>query len=115
MDDNYLLDRGYKEYPITPFDDEYIVARFQKRFDDEVGKKYFINVVKWSHDFVPECRRDSLWTPYSYEYEVQVAMNEDDPINLNFFSCWTLENVEKFMEEFFVKMLPKYYETWDEC
>ena len=117
MDDKYLLERGYKEYPPTPFDNESIVSRFQKRFDDEIGKRYFINAVKWSNDYVPKHRRGNWWTPYTYEYEVQVEMNGDkeDNIRLDFFSSWSLENVEKFMKEFFEKMNPNYYETWDEC
>ena len=34
MTDEYLLERGYKKYQPSPFDNECIVARFQKRFDD---------------------------------------------------------------------------------
>lgn len=115
MTDEYLLERGYKEYPPTSIDNESIVSRFQKRFDNKIGKKYFINVLKWSHDFVPEHRRDKWWTPFSYEYEVQVATKEEDYMNITFHSSWTLEKVEKFMDDFFYIMNLKYYETWDEC
>lgn len=91
------------------------MTRFQKRFDDNNGKKYFIDVVKWSYDFVPMNMRDKWWKPFRYSYEVQVTFNEEEnPINLNFFTNWKLENVEKFMEEFFEKMKPNYYEKWDE-
>lgn len=117
MTDQYLLEHGYKQYkPIPVLDNDSIVARFQKRFDDEIGKKYFINVLKWSHDYVPENRRDKYYQPFSYEYEVQVDMHEEeDSLRLHFFAGWTLEKVEKFMEDFFEKMKPNYYETWDEC
>lgn len=116
MDDKYLLERGYKEYPPTRFDSEMTVAMFQKRFDDNVGKKYFINVTKNSWDFVPESRRDKWWVPFTYEYEVQVTkFEEEKPINLNFFSGWSLDEVETFMEEFFEKMNLNHYETWNEC
>ena len=61
MDDEYLLERGYKEYLPNPvLDNESIVKKFQKRFDDDFGKKYFIDVTKWSHDYVPVNRRDNL-------------------------------------------------------
>lgn len=113
-DDRYLLERGYKEYNPTRFDNNSIVARFQKRFDDDFGKKYFINVAKWSNDYVPENRRNEWWEPFSYEYEVQVEMHDGDALNLNFFSSWSIEQVENFMEEFFDKMKPNYYESWDE-
>lgn len=114
MNDEYLLERGYRQYPTIPFDNDHIVARFQKRFDDDYGKKYFINVLKWSNDYIPESHRGDYWTPYSYEYETQITMHEqEDPLNFHFFTSWTLEDVEKFMEDFFIKMKPNYYENWD--
>ena len=117
MTDEYLLERGYKQYMPTPvIDNEYIVAKFQKRFDDDFGKKYFISISKWSHEFVPADRRDKWCKPFSYEYDIYVSMSkEENPVYLKFGTSWTLENVEKFAEEFFDKMKPNYYETWDEC
>lgn len=114
MVDERLLERGYKQYKPTPFDNESIVARFQKRFDDDFGKKYFIDVLKWSQEYVPVDRRDKWWKPFVYEYDVQVSVGENEnPINLEFFSSWTIEDVEEFMENFFEKMQPNYYESWD--
>ncbi len=115
MTDEYLIERGYKKYPpVTAFYDKYIVAMFQKRFDDNFGKKYFINVLKWSHDFIPAERRDEWWEPFSYEYEVSMTMFEDDKgIDLKFHSSWAVEEVENFVEDFFKKMKPNYYEDWD--
>lgn len=113
MTDEYLLERGYKQYQPTHCNDS-VVALFQKRFDDDFGKKYFINVYKWSHDYVPTHKRDKWWKPFSYEYEVQVTMSEsEDAMDLTFHSSWTLENVENFIEDFFEKMKPNYYENWD--
>lgn len=114
MTDEYILKKGYKQYKSTSYDNEYIVAMFQKRFDDEYGKKYFINVLKWSNDFMPVERRDVCWQPYSYEYKVQVSIYEEqNPINLHFFSNWTLDRVEEFMADFFKKMCINHYELWD--
>lgn len=116
MNDEYLLERGYKQYKPTPYlDNEYIIAKFQKRFDDDFGKKYFIDVSKWSHNFVPVDRRDKWWQPYSYEYDLYVSMFEEEkPIYLKFGTSWTIEEVENFAEDFFNKMKPNYYESWDE-
>lgn len=114
MNDDYLLERGYKQYNPTPFDNSSVVARFQKRFDDDFGKKYFIDVLKWSQEYVPVNRRDKWWKPFVYEYETQITMGENEnSINLEFFSFWTIEEVEEFMENFFEKMQPNYYESWD--
>lgn len=111
--DQYLIARGYKKYPPTPLDSELVVTRFQQRFDDEHGKKYFINVVKSSMDFIPEQHRGPCWEPYKYSYEVQVNFGDDEKtLNMEFFSDWPVEHVENFMEEFFDKMKPNHYELW---
>lgn len=116
MTDEYLLGKGYKQYLPTPvLDNDSIVAKFQRRFDDDFGKKYFIDVEKWSHDYVPEWRRDKWWTPFSYTYKTYVTMHEEEkPIYLEFGTSWTLEEVEDFVENFFNLMKPNYYESWDE-
>lgn len=114
INDEYILQKGYHQYKPTPFDNESVVARFQKRFDDDFGKKYFIDVIKWSNDYVPEHRRDKWWKPFTYCYETQFNFSEEaNSLNLEFFSSWTLEEVENFMEDFFEKMKPNYYETWN--
>lgn len=115
MTDEYLLERGYKPYDTTQFYNYNVVKRFQKRFDDDFGKKYFINILKWSNDYVPNSHRSVWWKPFDYTYEIQVTMHEEEnALNFEFFSGWTLERVEKFMEDFFEKMKPNYYESWDE-
>lgn len=115
MTDEYLLERGYKRYSPTLYDSDYIEDKFQKRFDDNIGKKYFINVIKWSQEYIPERRRDNSWEPFIYEYEVCVTMgSKEDPLILHFLSSWTIEDVEAFMEDFVNKMKPNYYETWEE-
>lgn len=114
MNDEYLIKHGYRQYEPTKFDHSDVVARFQKRFDDNFGKKYFIDVLKWSNYYVPDERRDNWWKPYTYEYEVQVNFGkEENYLNLKFFYGWSLEDVEKFMEDFFEKMKLNYYESWD--
>ena len=116
MTDEYLLERGYKQYEPSPLDDNLVVANFQKRFDDNYGKKYFINVLKWSHDYIPVNHRDKYWTPFSYTYEIYFTMFEGKSLKLDFFSSdWALEEVEEFIENFFNTMKPDYYETWDGC
>lgn len=115
--DEHLIEKGYKQYEPTQFDERgFVVARFQKRFDDEHGKKYFIDVVKHSWDLVPEHKRDKWWKEFTYEYEVQVTFGKDkNALNLNFFSSWTIEEVEEYMEKFFSVMGVNYYEKWSEC
>lgn len=114
MTDEYLIERGYMEYRPTVLDDKSIVARFQKRFDDNFGKKYFINAIKWSNEYIPIQYRTEHFTPFTYEYEAQVTVSEkENPINLQFFADWELEKVEEFMEDLFNKMKLNYYESWE--
>lgn len=115
MTDEYLFEHGYKKYPPTAFDNENIVAMFQKRFDDDFGIKYFINISRWSHDYIPVSHRGRSWKPFGYEYEMQVSMYEEEKsLNLHFFNDWSLEEVEKFAADFFEKMQPNYYEDWND-
>jgi hypothetical protein len=114
MTDKYFIEHGYKQYSPTKFDSDLIVTIFQKRFDDDFGKKYFIDVLKWSHYYIPESHRDGRWKPFSYSYEIYTTMFEGEKgLDLKFSSEWTLEEVEKFMEDFFDKMKSNYYESWD--
>lgn len=116
MTDEYMLERGYRKFnPIPRIDNEHVVARFQKRFDDDFGKKYFINVVKWDNSYIPETHRGNWYKLYSYEYDTQFSIGKDDnALDMTFHSSWTLEQVEDFIESFFKRMKPNYYEDWDE-
>lgn len=112
--DKILIARGYKQYPPSAFDSDIVVALFQKRVDDENGKKYFINVKKNDMSFIPEGHRGNYWKPFSYDYNIQVTFGEDErTVNLEMFSGWSIEQVEQFMKDFFDKMKPNYYELWD--
>ena len=54
MTDQDILARGYKEFKPTPFHNSGIVKCFQKRFDDDNGKKYFIDIHKWDFSMYPD-------------------------------------------------------------
>ena len=111
MNDECLLERGYKKYNPTPFDSCSVVARFQKRFDDEYGIKYFIDILKWSNDYIPKENRDKWYKPFTYNYEIQFTVSEEEKsLNMEFFPTWTIEEVENFAEEMFLKMQLNHYE-----
>lgn len=112
--EEYIKSKGYTRYNPTDFDKDIVLARYQKCFRDDKGKKYFINALKIDMRFIPEDRRDEYWKPYHFEYDLQVSVDDDEkPINLQFFSNWTLDKVEEFVEDFFVKMNINYYEIDD--
>lgn len=112
--EEYIESKGYTRFNPTQFDKDIVVARYQKCFRDDIGKKYHINALKIDMHFIPPDRRDEYWKPYRFEYELQVSVTEDDkPLNMQFFNNWTLDEVEEFVEDFFKKMNINYYEIDD--
>lgn len=106
------MERGYTEYPPQSFDSYSTVSNFQKRFDDESGKKYFIDVHKCSNDFMSDYDKQQDWyNQYSYEYSCQLyKKGSHAPLNMLFFSDWNLEDVENFVESLFATGQLDYYE-----
>lgn len=90
MTDQELLERGYTKYPPWRPNKEFCECLFQKRFDDERGKKYFINVDKW--DF------RSAGGNISYEGNVQMSTRDDDLTLTMTFHDWPIEKIEEFTE-----------------
>ena len=111
MTDKELIERGYKEYPPTAIHSRGIEKCFQKRFDDKDGKKYFIDVNKWSPWTHPHT--NEVWGP-NYEYETQLYQKgTHNAVNLTFHSSWNIEDVEKMVETIFQNGM-EHYERWDE-
>lgn len=111
--EKHFAEKGYKKYNPTPFDNEGIEARFQKRFDDEKGKRYFIDIVKWSGFTHPHTGKKF---PPSYEYETQMYQKgTHNAVDFEFHSSWSLEEVEAFMEKQFETGMFDYYEEWCEA
>ena len=106
-----ILERGYHEYKPTMFD-QYVEKCFQKRFDDETGKKYFIEI-KLYEPIVHPITGETY--PHTYEYETQLHNLDDEPVNLQFFAGWTIDKVELYVEKLFDTGWFQYYERWDEC
>lgn len=117
INDEYILGKGYKEFKPTCLNDESVVSCFQKRFDDEMGKKYFIDIEKWYWgDVIPPHRRDTWYQDFTYEYSVQIYLKDtDNAIDITFLSSWHLDQVEEHMEKLFETGMYDYYERWDEC
>ena len=116
LNDEYILSKGYKEFSPTRFHNSSVVKCFQKRFTDDIGKRYFININKWYWgDIVPEYRKDEWYQDYTYEYEVQLYRKDThDAVDISFHSSWTLEQDEEHMEKLFETGMYDYYEMWSE-
>jgi hypothetical protein len=44
---------------------------------------------------------------------LEIVIYDEKAMDIQLHSTWTLEEVEKFAEDFFNKMKPNYYESWD--
>lgn len=110
MDDNYIIEKGYYEFSPPATKPDSVVRAFQKRFDDETGKKYFITVYKW--DWSRFYREDM--PIFSYEIETQLYKKDSHyPIDLTFFSGWNIDEVEEHLEKMWNTEDYDYYEEFD--
>lgn len=110
MCDKDFINKGYKEYKPSPVDNECVVRCFQKRFDDDIGKKYFINAKEW------DWHKYELSVPVNYEFDFEIQLYSKDlhePVNLNFFSGWSIDKVEQYVESIWSSGMFDYYERWD--
>ena len=111
LSDKLFEESGYTEYPRHYFEDEIIEKHYQKRFDDELGKKYFIDVEKFGRCFLP----NGSLIEENYEFNVQFKDKETNkPCNIKLFSGWTIKEAEKKVEEMWQSGLWEYYEKWEE-
>lgn len=115
--DEYFFNLGYKKYDKSQFDSDITIYNFQKRFDDEKGKKYFIDVHKVSNEWFSVSEKNKeRYVPYSYTYSCQLyKKGTHAPVNMEFFSDWTIDQVEEFVEKLFQNGELDYYEEWDKC
>lgn len=116
LTDQYFLDRGYVSYEKTPIQPATVLCNFQKVFQDDKGKKYYIDVHKVSNEWMSDTDKKQEWyTPYAYEYSCQLyEKGTYAAMNLEFFSEWSLDHVEAFVERMFQNGELEYYEKYDE-
>ncbi len=105
---DYLISKGYHSYEPTPIDN--CDKRYQKRFDDEIGKKYFIDIEMY--DF---SRHDIKVNPI--QYQIGMRTEEKNGIGAIEITFWNkdIDKVEKWCENFWQSGDWDYYEKWSEC
>ena len=108
------LDAGYKRYDRNFLNNSDFLL--QKRFDDEVGKKYFIDVWVYEHAKHAYYIRNSSIPSVSFQPEVQFQRGEDMPLNMTFImnNDSTIAEVEQQVECLWLFLEKPYYERWSE-
>lgn len=106
--------RGYHSFEPPNFGKyENVKKAYQKRFDDEKGKRYFIDIYIYE-ELIHPLTGESYG--HAVEYETQLNdINTDYPVNIQFFAGWSVDLVEERLKEIFETGRYRYYETWDEC
>lgn len=117
MTDQDFIQRGFKQFSPTPyFDSNGIETLFQKRYDDKIGKRYFITVNKWKP--IVDYRNGKTW-PSNYEYEVYFQKDDGNgntkAIKILLYSGWNIDEAEEYVQKLFETGLFEYYEKWEDC
>lgn len=108
-----LTEHGYKKWipnsRIDTFDYSY-----QKRFDDDLGKKYFIDFqfydyMKYYHD-----HGISVKASVTFNNDNEEPGKLDKPVWLDF-DFNSIEQAETFVETIWNASHSQYYELWSEC
>lgn len=106
---DYLIPKGFHEYTPPDFRRyEGLATIFQKRYEDDIGKKYFIDAKIWDWTWT-----DKIPERFHIEYECQLYQKgTHDAFNVEFID-WTLEQVVDYIEKMFENGMLDYYETWE--
>lgn len=114
------IDRGYRRYEVPENSREFNkLADFilQKRFDDEVGKKYYITVYCYDRSKYPDHALEHVkdLPRYGYMPTVHLALRDNQPffgIEMN--GITSIDEVESYMEKFWLMLNKPYYELKEE-
>ena len=103
-----LLERGYTRCRPSPVDGDCVTDLYQKRFSDENGIKYYINVKRWDLNLRSGAPRVF---PPTLEYEMQLYQaGTHYAVNIVFFNNWALADVEEYAEWMFSSGRFDYYD-----
>lgn len=119
MDPQEWIDRGYRHYEVSENSREFNrLADFilQKRFDDEVGKKYYITVYCYDRSKYPDHALEHVkdLPRYGYMPTVHLALRDNQPFfNVEMNGITSIDEVESYMEKFWLLLNKPYYEEFD--
>lgn len=114
------IDHGYRRHEVS--ENSRVINKLadfilQKRFDDEVGKKYFITVYCYDRSKYPTHAREHVkdLPRYGYMPTMHLALGDSRPfftIEMN--GIASIDEVESYMEKFWDFLNQPYYEKFDE-
>lgn len=114
-----MIDNGYN---IFTSNYKKALRGFQKRFDDDKGKKYFITI--WHYNHAEQLDRSDIDKKDSYTADTQFRFNKenkDQTCNIEFWGdifpneyreITTLKDIENFFENAWTVLGADYYENY---
>lgn len=108
MTEEELINKGYTRYDEND-NHRFVDYILQKRFDDDIGKKYFITVRKWNFT---GCG-NKIEGPIRYEAEIQFySKNDHKSMNVTYLYGWEIDEIEEDAEFHFQSGRYDYYEKF---
>lgn len=107
------LDAGYKRYDGNHLNNSDFLL--QKRFVDEAGKKYFIDVWVYEHSKHEYYSRNSALPPLAFQPEVQFRREGNMTLNITLLmnENSTISEVEQQVECLWLFLERPYYERYN--
>lgn len=110
------IDNGYKRHDISYDRREYNKLAdflFQKRFDDDNGKKYFITVYCYDRKKYPY-EHQKILPEIGYMATAQFVLGDDSPFfNIEMNNVSDIKEVEEYFDMFWETFKRPYYERFD--
>lgn len=108
LTNNDLIAAGYKPFTQRNLK-EFTNSFYQKRFDDENGKKYFITVAEYDNSkYLKEYINLS---EFSYEADCQFVSN-GVTFNVDMLNPESIQQMEEFFEKMWYNLGCEYYELF---
>lgn len=107
-----LKNNGYNEFTPPDFMNKFkdLLHAFQKRFDDEIGKKFFIDIYIYNELIHPHTKESF---GFAVEASTQLTFTEKEyPVNIELFAGWDIKEIESKVQEIWEKCNANYYEKW---
>ena len=108
-----LIEAGYNR-SISHGSKQFTNVLYQKRFDDEHGKRYFINVWEWDNRdfFKKRGYKSALDNDFSYQAESQFTYGYGTVFNIELLANDSIKQIEAFFAETWDRLGCAYYETF---
>lgn len=109
-----LITAGYKPFTQRGLK-EFTNSYFQKRFDDEYGKRFYITISEYDNKDIQQRYPESNTPDFSYAPDGQFTDANGVVFDIGMHSPKSVEEMESFFVNIWDKQCCEYYEKWSEA